>query len=45
MKKLALCSEVVVKMMIFFFFCIFLVFLEPHAWHVEVPRLEVESEL
>ena len=27
----------------FFFF--FLVFLEPHLWHVEVPRLGVKSEL
>ena len=26
------------------FFCLF-VFLGPHPWHVEVPRLEVESEL
>jgi len=28
---------------IFFFF--FLVFLGPHLWHMEVPRLGVESEL
>ena len=29
---------------IFFFFGLF-VFLGPHLWHMEVPRLGVESEL
>ena len=26
-------------------FFLFLVFLGPHPWHMEVPRLEVESQL
>ena len=29
----------------FFFFFFFFCFLGPHLWHVEVPRLGVESEL
>ena len=29
----------------FFFFCLFLPFLGPLPWHMEVPRLEVELEL
>ena len=29
----------------FFFFFFFLLFLGPHPWHMEVPRLEVKSEL
>ena len=29
----------------FFCFFLFFSFLEPHPWHVEVPRLGVESEL
>ena len=28
-----------------FFFILFFYFLQPHLWHVEVPRLKVESEL
>ena len=32
-------------MIFFFFFFFFFVFLGPHPQHVEVPRLEVESEL
>ena len=28
-----------------FFFVCFFVFLGPKLWHMEVPRLEVESEL
>ena len=28
-----------------FFFFFFLVFLGPHSWHMEVPRLGVKSEL
>ena len=30
---------------IFFFFCLFAIFLGRLPWHMEVPRLEVESEL
>ena len=26
-------------------FCLFVCFLGPHPWHMEVPRLGVESEL
>ena len=29
----------------FFFFFFFLIFLGLHLWHMEVPRLRVESEL
>ena len=29
----------------FFLFLVFLPFLEPHPWHMEVPRLGVQSEL
>ena len=29
----------------FFFLFFFLVFLGPHPWHIEVPRLGVQSEL
>ena len=29
----------------FFFFFFFFGFLEPHPWHMEVPRLGVKSEL
>ena len=29
----------------FFFFAFFLVFIGLHPWHIEVPRLGVESEL
>ena len=29
----------------FFFFWSFLSFLGPHSWHMDVPRLGVESEL
>ena len=29
----------------FFFFSFFFVFLRPHLWHMEVPRLGVELEL
>ena len=29
----------------FFFFGLFLIFLGPHPWHMEVPRLGVEREL
>ena len=28
-----------------FFFLVFLPFLGPHPWHMEVPRLGIESEL
>ena len=27
------------------FVCLFVAFLGPHPWHMEVPRLEVESKL
>ena len=30
---------------VFLFFFVFLPFLGPFPWHMEVPRLEVESEL
>ena len=29
----------------FFFFCLFVFFLGPHRWHMEVPRLGVQLEL
>ena len=31
--------------LILFYFIIIFVFLGPHLWHIEVPRLGVESEL
>ena len=30
---------------VLFCFCLFVCFLGPHLWHVEVPRLGVELEL
>ena len=33
-------------LLVFFFVCLFLFcFLGPHLWHMEIPRLRVESEL
>ena len=35
----------ILLLLFFFFFFVFLPFLGPHPWHIEVPRLGIESEL
>ena len=33
------------KFSLFLFVCLFCFFLEPHLWHMEVPKLGVQLEL
>ena len=39
------CTESFPPLGLFFVFCVFFVFLGLHLWHMEVPRLGVESAL